>query len=427
MKTILVYSAKGGVGKSSCSAAISRFIASKCEDKSVLVIDMDINTPSMDIIFENEHPKNNIWVCSTGFMFESLIYMDGSMIKEYVSHVKKTIGKIKPDYIVIDTPPSLSQVHIELINSFKISYIFFVTQPTILSISDVNRTIDFFVSNIGATNNCSIIENMCPNFDERKYKISISARIGLQQNLDGFNLEVKYPKEFENIFDIIEKSCDFIFDGSEYVKRMMFDESFDIKTIQRTTGRKKSFKIDIVYDDGRESVMYLNELKFISVRTWDIMKYHIESISCNELDMRLQELTKARIERLVNAFKERDVSYFMVTNSPITEIRLIPGEIGQCTIKLDDFYCGVPKVEYSTPKGAVTLFPNEVMPVDMEFIQNAISNEGYSIIDGNRFIPPIETVVLLMQMFGGRIGAYDDLLDTYNKLIKNKTNDNKKE
>lgn len=425
MKTILVYSAKGGVGKSSCSAAISRFIANKCEYKSVLVIDMDINTPSMDVIFKNEHPKNNIWVCSTGFMFESLIYMDGSMIKEYISHVKKTIRKIKPDYVIIDTPPSLSQVHIELINSFKISYIFFVTQPTILSISDVNRTIDFFVSNIGATNNCSIIENMCSNFDERKYKINISARIGLQQNLDGFNLETKYPKEFENIFDIIEKSCDFISDGSEDVKRMMFDESFDIKTIQRTNGRRKSFELNIVYDDGRESVIYLNELKFISVRTWNTMKYHIESLSCSKFDMRLQEFTKVKIERLVNAFKERDVSYFMVTNSPITEIRLIPGEIGQCTIKLDDFYYGVPKVEYSTPKGAVTLFPNEVMPVDMEFIQNAITNEGYSIIDGNRFIPPIETVVLLMQMFGGKVGAYDDVLDTYNRLIKNRANGNK--
>lgn len=415
MRTILVYSAKGGVGKSSCSAAISRFIANKCEDKSVLVIDMDINTPSMDVIFTNEHPKNNIWVCSTGFMFESIIYMDGSMIKEYVSHVKKTIGKIKPDYIVIDTPPSLSQVHIELINSFKISYIFFITQPTILSISDVNRTIDFFVSNIGATNSCSIIENMCSNFDERKYKINISARIGLQQNLDGFNLEVKYPKEFESIFDIIEKSCDFILDGSEDVKRMMFDESFDIKTIQRTDGRKKSFELNIIYDDGRESVMYLNKLKFISVRTWDIMKYHIEEFSCAGLDMRLQEFTKDRIERLVNAFKERDVSYFMVTNSPITEIRLIPGEIGQCTIKLDDSYYGVPKVEYSTPKGTLTLFPNEVMPVDMSFIQNAISNEEYIIVDGKRFFPPIETVTLLMNAFGRKVGACDDIIKIYNE------------
>lgn len=105
----------------------------------------------------------------------------------------------------------------------------------------------------------------------------------------------------------------------------------------------------------------------------------------------------------------------MVINSPITEIRLIPGEIGECTIKLDDFYYGVPKVEYSTTKGTVTLFPNEVMPVDMSFIQNAISNEGYVVVEGKRFFPPVETVKLLMWTFGCKVGAYNDIMKTYNE------------
>lgn len=413
MRTILVYSAKGGVGKSSCSSAISKFISNKNKDKKVLVIDMDINTPSMNVLFDNEHPSDNVWICSTGFMFDNLIYMDGSMIKEYIIHVKKTIRKIKPDYIVIDTPPSLSQVHMEMINSFRISYLFFVTQPTILSVSDVNRTIDFFIQNIGINDNCSIIENMCSNFDKRDYKIDVSARIGLQPNLDGFNLEIKYSDEFENIFNIIEKSCDFLSEDSDIVKKMLFDETFDIKRIERT-GRRKTYELSVVYDNGYESVMYVSELKFISVRTWDFIKYNIEEFS-GRFDMRIHEMTRERIERLVNAFKEKDVSYFMVINSPITEIKLIPGEIGECTIKLDDFYYGVPKVEYSTTKGAVTLFPNEVMPVDMSFIQNAISNEGYIVVDGKRFFPPVETVKLLMEVFGCKIGAYDDIIKIYNE------------
>ena len=363
--------------------------------------------------YADEHPSDNVWICSTGFMFDNLIYMDGSMIKEYIIHVKKTIRKIKSDYIVIDTPPSLSQVHMEMINSFRISYLFFVTQPTILSVSDVNRTIDFFIQNIGINDNCSIIENMCSNFDKRDYKIDVSARIGLQPNLDGFNLEIKYSDEFENIFNIIEKSCDFLSEDSDIVKKMLFDETFDIKRIERT-GRRKTYELSVVYDNGYESVMYVSELKFISVRTWDFIRYNIEEFS-GRFDMRIHEMTRERIERLVNAFKEKDVSYFMVINSPITEIKLIPGEIGECTIKLDDFYYGVPKVEYSTTKGAVTLFPNEVMPVDMSFIQNAISNEGYIVIDGKRFFPPVETVKLLMEVFGCKVGAYDDIIKVYNE------------
>lgn len=92
MKTILVYSAKGGVGKSSCSAAISRFIANKCEDKSVFVIDMDINTPSMDVIFKNEHPKNNIWVVLLMQMFGGKVGAYDDVLDTYNKLIKNRVN-----------------------------------------------------------------------------------------------------------------------------------------------------------------------------------------------------------------------------------------------------------------------------------------------------------------------------------------------
>lgn len=46
MKAIIVYSGKGGVGKTTTTANIARLLAQ--EGHKVFIIDADINTPSMN-------------------------------------------------------------------------------------------------------------------------------------------------------------------------------------------------------------------------------------------------------------------------------------------------------------------------------------------------------------------------------------------
>lgn len=50
MKAAIVYSGKGGVGKTTTTANIARILAR--EGKKVFVLDMDINTPSMNTEFK---------------------------------------------------------------------------------------------------------------------------------------------------------------------------------------------------------------------------------------------------------------------------------------------------------------------------------------------------------------------------------------
>lgn len=77
MKSIIIYSGKGGVGKTTVTANLARLLAS--QGKKVFVIDADINTPSMNTEFDGEHPTDNIWVHSSGNIFQKFIYLEKSM------------------------------------------------------------------------------------------------------------------------------------------------------------------------------------------------------------------------------------------------------------------------------------------------------------------------------------------------------------
>ena len=74
MKSIIIYSGKGGVGKTTVTANLARLLAS--QGKKVFVIDADINTPSMNTEFDGEHPTDNIWVHSSGNIFQKLHYCE---------------------------------------------------------------------------------------------------------------------------------------------------------------------------------------------------------------------------------------------------------------------------------------------------------------------------------------------------------------
>lgn len=52
MKAVIIYSGKGGVGKTTTTANIARLLAK--QGNKVFIIDADINTPSMNTEFEGD-------------------------------------------------------------------------------------------------------------------------------------------------------------------------------------------------------------------------------------------------------------------------------------------------------------------------------------------------------------------------------------
>lgn len=245
MKAIIVYSGKGGVGKTTTTANIARLLAE--QGSKVFIIDADINTPSMNTEFNGEHPSENIWVHSSGNMFNSFIYMEKSMVRQYLSQAKRKLKKVKPDYVLIDTPPSVTNVHIELLANVKVSYVLFVTQPTKLSREDVVRTMSFFREKCGNIN-CGIAENMCYDTEDRDYPIKLVAQIPMQGKMDTKGLLNNARVEYQKIVDEIIASDAVIFEESPIESK--YDESFDILDINRGYGRKFSIQCKIRYDNG---------------------------------------------------------------------------------------------------------------------------------------------------------------------------------
>jgi MinD-like ATPase involved in chromosome partitioning or flagellar assembly len=415
MKAIIVYSGKGGVGKTTTTANIARLLAE--QGNKVFIIDADINTPSMNTEFEGEHPQENIWVHSSGNMFAQFIYLEKSMVRQYLESAKKKLKQIKPDFVLIDTPPSVTNVHIELLSRVKVSYILFVTQPTKLSNQDVLRTMDFFHERCGKVK-CGIVENMCYDNEKREYPIKLVAQIPMQDKMNTDNLLSNAKSEFQKIVDEISVSESVVLE--EYSTANGYDENFDITNMSLMQNRRKYVQHELKYDDGTERTLNLPAPKFLSVRTWEkvrrYIKYH-DDTGFN-FDARIDKCDERIVGRMVNHFKNDDNAYFMVINAPNTEIHLITGEIGICSLLTGQrYYYELPRVNYQTSRGNVVLFPDEIMPVDIDLLQQQI-NEGYLMLSDGRYIPPKETVEQCFNAYGSRVGLLDGWERIYDDWMK---------
>lgn len=415
MKAIIVYSGKGGVGKTTTTANIARLLAQK--GHKVFIIDADINTPSMNTEFEGEHPQENIWVHSSGNMFAQFIYLEKSMVRQYLELAKKKLKQIKPDFVLIDTPPSVTNVHIELLSRVKVSYILFVTQPTKLSNQDVLRTMDFFHEKCGRVN-CGVVENMCYDNEKRAYPIKLVAQIPMQDKMNTDNLLLNAKSEFQKIVDEVATSESVVME--EYSTENGYDESFDIVDMYLTGARSSYIAHELKYDNGTEKILNLQVPKFLSVRTWDKVRHYIRNHDDTgfNFDARIDNCDERIVGRMVNHFKNDDNAYFMVINAPNTEIHLITGEIGICSLLTGQrYHYELPRVSYQTSRGNVVLFPDEIMPVDIDLLQQQI-NEGYLMLSDGRYIPPKETVEQCFNAYGNRVGLLDGWERIYDDWMK---------
>lgn len=415
MKAIIVYSGKGGVGKTTTTANIARLLAK--QGHKVFIIDADINTPSMNTEFNGEHPQENIWVHSSGNMFDKFIYLEKSMVRQYLELAKKKLRQINPDFVLIDTPPSVTNVHIELLSRVKVSYVLFVTQPTKLSNQDVLRTMDFFHERCGRVN-CGVVENMCYDNEKREYPIKLVAQIPMQEKMDTENLLTNAQDEFQKIIDEVVISESVVLE--EYSTINGYDESFDITDMSLMKAHRSYVQHELKYDDGTEKTLNLPVPKFLSVRTWNEVRNYIRFHDETGLhfDERIMRCDADRVGRVVRHFKNDENAYFMVINAPRTEVQLITGEIGLCSLLTGQKgHYELPRVSYQTSKGNVVLFPDEIMPVDMELLQQQI-NEGYIMLSDGRYIPPKETVEQCYNAYGHRVGLLDDWEQIYDDWTK---------
>lgn len=413
-KSVIIYSGKGGVGKTTTTANLARLIA---KTNTVAVIDGDIATPSMQVEFPSKN-SGNIRVYSLGYTYKSKILIDSRMGKRFFNECKRDLESNPVDYILIDTPPSIGDAHIAICESFNVGGIILISQALALSREDVLRTRDFFFGKFKVP--LVIVENMCTGNDVFDYGVKTIARIRFADKFDTSNLLEDNIEEYKKIVEFINATGNIV--QRAYQPNKLTDETFTLEEEYKTFNRGENYKFTAVNDDGTKSD-FVTPLEFINIRTWDFIKSIInrpdELLPEMKNDRRLSLATAEKLERIIKHFENSDGNALvMVTNPPPTEIPLIIGEISSAEIFFYKKYYNLPCVRYNTGKGSVILFPNEYMPVtDKELMQRV--EEGYIKLSDGRFYPSEEILDELMGCFEGFIGqTYENAMEIYNRNVK---------
>ncbi|KAL0270956.1 UNVERIFIED_CONTAM: hypothetical protein PYX00_008217 [Menopon gallinae] len=181
---ILILSGKGGVGKSTFTSLLARFLAAEDEDKNVGICDIDICGPSMPRVMgaldEQVHQSGSGWspvyvdsnlsVMSIGFLLASpdnaVIWRGpkkNAMIRQFLTDVDW--GEL--EYLLIDTPPGTSDEHMSVakyLSKADIDGAVLVTTPQEVALLDVRKEVDFCrkadITIIGVVENMS--SYVCP-------------------------------------------------------------------------------------------------------------------------------------------------------------------------------------------------------------------------------------------------------------------------
>jgi Mrp family chromosome partitioning ATPase len=195
MKHVLVVlSGKGGVGKSTVAAQLSRFLAA--EGQRVGVLDVDLCGPSMPRMFGCEDAKirqsssgwipvrsnEGIFVMSIAFLLnnrnDAVIWRGPKKTAMIAQFIRDVEWPDDMDILVVDTPPGTSDEHMSVVESVQkvlgstvsLSCVL-VTTPQDVAVADVRREITFCET--AALPILGLVENMagvvCPDCGEINY------------------------------------------------------------------------------------------------------------------------------------------------------------------------------------------------------------------------------------------------------------------
>lgn len=204
---IVVASGKGGVGKSTVASNIAVGLA--LEGNKVGLLDADIFGPSVPKLFrtDNEHPgttvidgkeyiepieRFGVKLLSIGYLVnsESALIWRGPMASSALKQLLNQGNWGELDYLVIDTPPGTSDIHLTLLQTIKISGVVIVTTPQEMALIDVVRAIEMFTHKDFNIPILGIVENMAwftpEELPDNKY--FIFGKFGGQRISEKYNL-----------------------------------------------------------------------------------------------------------------------------------------------------------------------------------------------------------------------------------------------
>ena len=198
--TLLISSAKGGVGKS--TVAVNLAFALQALGLKIGILDADVYGPSLPkLINLNEKPKSEngkamipvekygAQCMSMGFLVDEqtpMIWRGPMVISAIKTMTQKVLWKDR-DIIIVDMPPGTGDTQLTFAQQVKVDGAVIVSTPQDLALLDVKRGIQMFdktgVKILGLIDNMSYFKGD----DEKKYKIFGEG--GVEQTAKEFNKE----------------------------------------------------------------------------------------------------------------------------------------------------------------------------------------------------------------------------------------------
>ncbi|MEM0025011.1 MAG: Mrp/NBP35 family ATP-binding protein [Zestosphaera sp.] len=218
-----VMSPKGGVGKTVISALIALAMAES--NYSVGLLDLDVTNPSIHVVLNlglDEKPLENKGVIppeTQGVRVMSVAYytegrplpLRGSEVTEVVREVLAITIWGNLDYLIIDTPPGMSDVHMEIINNIRKAKPLVVTTPHVLSVSPVKSLLKM-LKEVGSPI-IGLVENMSENPTDlvmslcREFRVKYLGNVPLDSLLAfsvGNASIIKKTKAYSKVAEIIK-------------------------------------------------------------------------------------------------------------------------------------------------------------------------------------------------------------------------------
>ena len=198
--TLLVSSAKGGVGKS--TVAVNLAFALQNLDLKIGILDADVYGPSLPKLMKiNEKPKSedgkaitpvtkyDVQCMSMGLLVDELtpmIWRGPMVISAIKTMTQKVLWKDR-DIIIIDMPPGTGDTQLTFAQEVKVDGAVIISTPQDLALLDVKRGIQMFdktgVKILGLINNMSYFKGD----DGKEYKIF--GESGVEKTAKEFNKE----------------------------------------------------------------------------------------------------------------------------------------------------------------------------------------------------------------------------------------------
>ena len=181
--TLMISSAKGGVGKS--TFAINLAFTLQKKGKKVGLLDADIHGPSLPkMIGLNEKPKTDgkslfplekygAQFMSLGFLVDEKTPMiwRGPMVISAIKTLTEKVSWKDLDFLIIDMPPGTGDTQLTFAQDIKVDGAIIVSTPQELALMDVQRGIQMFdktkIKILGLVDNMSFFKTE----DGKKYNI----------------------------------------------------------------------------------------------------------------------------------------------------------------------------------------------------------------------------------------------------------------